>query len=68
MGSYGGTALAYNLAGILGASLAPYLATWLSVRVGLLGIGLYIVVAALVSMLAFLVMQEGRGMTWSVES
>ncbi|NNM51649.1 MAG: MHS family MFS transporter [Pseudomonadales bacterium] len=65
---YSGTALAYNLAGILGASLAPYLATWLSIHVGLLGIGLYIVAAGLVSMLAFLVMQEGRGMSWSVES
>ena len=36
---YTGSSLAFNLAGILGASLAPYVATWLARSYGLRAVG-----------------------------
>ncbi len=51
---YTGASLTFNLAGILGASLAPYAATWLASRHGLASVGLYLSLAALVSLVAFL--------------
>jgi MFS family permease len=51
---YTGTSLAFNAAGIVGASLAPYLATWLATRYGLVAVGAYLAVAGLVSLLALL--------------
>jgi len=46
---YTGTSLAFNMAGILGASLAPYLATWLAGHFGLAFVGYYLSAAALVT-------------------
>jgi hypothetical protein len=46
---YTGASLAFNLAGILGASLAPYLATWLAARHGVGAVGAYLGAAALLS-------------------
>jgi metabolite-proton symporter len=46
---YTGASLAFNLAGIVGASLAPYLATWLATRHGIGAVGAYLGAAALVS-------------------
>src|SRR6202007_2441590 len=43
---YTGSSLAFNLAGILGASLAPYIATWLAKTHGLQFVGYYLSVAA----------------------
>ena len=51
---YTGASLTFNLAGILGASLAPYAATWLASQYGLGSVGLYLAIAAAVSLLAFL--------------
>jgi len=51
---YTGTSLAFNAAGILGASLAPYLATWLATKYGLFAVGAYLSVAGLVSLVAWL--------------
>ena len=51
---YTGASLAFNLAGILGASLAPYAATWLAGRYGLQSVGWYLCVAALLTLLALL--------------
>ena len=51
---YTGTSLAFNAAGILGASLAPYLATWLATKYGLFAVGAYLSVAGLVSLAAWL--------------
>ena len=58
---YTGAATAYNLGGILGASLAPYLAQKLLDLGGLLLVGDYITVAALLSFLAVLSMKETLG-------
>jgi hypothetical protein len=44
--------MTFNLAGILGASLAPYLATTLATRYGLASVGYYLSVAAAVSLVA----------------
>jgi metabolite-proton symporter len=52
---YTGSSLAFNFAGILGASLAPYIATWLATRHGLAYVGLYLAVAAIITLLAVLV-------------
>jgi metabolite-proton symporter len=51
---YTGTSLAFNLAGILGGSLAPYIATTLAMRYSLHAVGLYLSAAALLSLLALL--------------
>jgi len=49
---YTGASLAFNLAGIIGASLAPYIATSLAVRYGLAYVGYYLCLAALLSFVA----------------
>ncbi|MDC7805367.1 MFS transporter [Luteimonas sp BLCC-B24] len=51
---YTGASLAFNLAGIFGASLAPYIATWLAGRHGLASVGLYLAGAAALSLAALL--------------
>lgn len=49
---YTGSSLAFTLAGILGASLAPYVATWLATNYGLQFVGYYLAAAATLSFLA----------------
>jgi metabolite-proton symporter len=57
---YTGAASAYNLGGILGASLAPSLAQVLETAGGIAWVGYYIAVAAAISFLAILSMRETR--------
>ena len=57
---YTGAGAAYNLGGILGASLAPYLAQQLALHGGLAWVGGYISVAAAISLLAVFLMRETR--------
>ncbi|MEO6699388.1 MAG: MFS transporter [Paraperlucidibaca sp.] len=49
---YTGTSLTFNLAGIFGASLAPYAATWLATEFSLAAVGGYMAAAAGLSLLA----------------
>jgi metabolite-proton symporter len=49
---YTGASLTFNLAGILGASLAPYLATMLAKTYGLQYVGYYLSTAAVISLIA----------------
>jgi metabolite-proton symporter len=51
---YTGASLTFNLAGILGASLAPYAATWLATNYGLQTVGWYLSVASVISLVALL--------------
>ncbi|GAB3387878.1 MFS transporter [Massilia agri] len=51
---YTGASLTFNFAGILGASLAPYIATWLATNHGLPSVGWYLSAAAILSLLALL--------------
>jgi MFS family permease len=58
---YTGASLTFNLAGILGASLAPYAATWLATHYGLPTVGWYLSGAALISLLALLPVRSAEG-------
>jgi metabolite-proton symporter len=53
---YTGASLSFNMAGIFGASLAPYIATWLAGKFGLEAVGLYLSGAALLTLLALLLL------------
>jgi metabolite-proton symporter len=53
---YTGTSLAFNFAGILGASLAPYIANRLAFEYGVGFVGLYLSAAGLLSLAALLMM------------
>ena len=57
---YTGASLTFNLGGILGASLAPYVATSLATRYGLGYVGVYLTVAALLTFAALLLIERGR--------
>ena len=57
---YTGAGTAYNLGGILGASLAPYIAQKLVLHGGLSWVGGYISVAAAISLLAAFLIHETR--------
>ncbi len=51
---YTGSSITFNLASILGASLAPYIATWLQGSYGMAAVGYYVLVAALISLVALI--------------
>jgi metabolite-proton symporter len=57
---YTGSSLAFSMAGILGASLAPYVATWLAKRYGLEYVGYYLTASAVVSFVGFGMIRETR--------
>lgn len=57
---YTGASVAFNMAGIFGASLAPYIATALAGRYGLAAVGNYLSAAALLTFLALLVWPRRR--------
>lgn len=57
---YTGASIAYNLGGILGASLAPYIAQRLVIQGGLVWVGYYVSAAAVISFVAVLTMRETR--------
>ena len=57
---YTGSSLTFNLAGIFGASLAPYAATWLAQRYGLPFVGYYLTMAAVISFIGLLSTRETR--------
>ncbi|GAB3697685.1 MFS transporter [Nocardiopsis oceani] len=57
---YTGASAAYNLASLLGASFAPYIATWLAGTFGLGWVGGYLVLVGLITLGALLVSRETR--------
>ena len=57
---YTGASLTFNLAGIVGASLAPYLATYLATRHGLAYVGYYLAGVGVVTLVALLLIDERR--------
>jgi metabolite-proton symporter len=57
---YTGSSLAFSMAGILGASLAPYIATSLAKRYGLAYVGYYLTASAVVSFVGFLMIRETK--------
>jgi metabolite-proton symporter len=58
---YTGTSLTFNIAGILGASLAAPLATWLAKNYGLAYVGYYLSVASLITLIALLFIKNEKG-------
>ena len=58
---YTGSSLAFNLGGILGASLAPYAATWLATHYGLQYVGYYLSVMSAISVVALLMVKRRYG-------
>jgi MFS family permease len=57
---YSGSSLTFNLAGIFGASLAPYAATYLAKNYGLAYVGYYLASGALLSLLGLLASSETK--------
>jgi metabolite-proton symporter len=57
---YTGSSLTFNLAGIFGASLAPYIATYLATNYGLQYVGYYLTGAALLTIIGLLATRETR--------
>jgi metabolite-proton symporter len=57
---YTGSSLAFSTAGILGASLAPYIATWIATRYGLAFVGYYLTTSAAITFLGLLLIRETR--------
>jgi len=55
---YTGASLAFNFAGIIGASLAPYIATWLASHYGLQFVGYYLAGAATITLVALALIQR----------
>ena len=57
---YTGSGIAYNMAGILGAAVAPFIATWLATSYGVAWVGVYLSAAGVLTLLALLLMRETR--------
>jgi MFS family permease len=57
---YSGSSLTFNLAGIFGASLAPYFATALARNYGLQYVGYYLTFAATLSLIGLLMTRETK--------
>lgn len=57
---YTGSSLTFNFAGIVGASLAPYIATWLQANYGLGYVGYYLLGAALITLLCIMLSARGK--------
>ena len=57
---YTGASFSYNLASILGASVAPYIAAWLTGNFGLAYVGYYLTAMAALTLIALLLTHETR--------
>jgi metabolite-proton symporter len=57
---YTGSSLTFNLAGIFGASLAPYAATWLAKNYGLPYVGYYLTGSAVLTLVGLLASRETK--------
>ena len=57
---YTGASLSFNLSAILGATFAPYIATWLATHYGLQFVGYYLSVMAGISVMALLAVKKLR--------
>ena len=57
---YTGSSLAFSTAGILGASLTPYIATWLAKTYGLPFVGYYVTLSAILTTVGLLLIRETK--------
>jgi metabolite-proton symporter len=63
---YTGSGIAYNLSGILGAAVAPFIATWLATKYGVAWVGVYLIVAAILTFIALLLMRETKDISLDI--
>jgi metabolite-proton symporter len=64
---YTGSSLTFNLAGIFGASLAPYIATWLATNYGLQYVGYYLSASALLTLVGLVATRETKDTDLALE-
>jgi metabolite-proton symporter len=57
---YTGSSIAFNMAGIFGASLAPYAATWLAQNYGLQYVGYYLTGSAVLTLVGLVAIRETK--------
>jgi metabolite-proton symporter len=57
---YTGSGIAYNLSSILGAAVAPFIATWLATSYGVEWVGVYLAAAAVLTFIALLFLRETK--------
>ena len=57
---YTGASFSYNVSSILGASVAPYIATWLQANYGLFYVGVYLAAMAALTLIALIATHETR--------
>ncbi len=57
---YTGASVSYNIASLLGASVAPYIATWLANSHGLGWVGVYLAAMAVLTLIALLLSRETK--------
>ncbi|WP_199254192.1 MFS transporter [Mycolicibacterium mengxianglii] len=57
---YTGSGISYNVASILGAAVAPFIATWLATSYGVGWVGVYLMSAAVLTFIALLLMHETK--------
>jgi MFS family permease len=57
---YTASSLSFSLAGILGGSVAPYIATWLAQHHGLPSVGYYLSASGLLTMIGLMMIPETR--------
>ncbi|ELY5871174.1 MHS family MFS transporter [Cronobacter sakazakii] len=57
---YTGASFSYNVSSILGASVAPYIATWLQANYGLFYVGIYLAAMAALTLIALIATKETR--------
>ncbi len=57
---YTGSGISYNVSSILGAAVAPFIATWLATTYGVSWVGLYLFISAALTFVAILAMRETK--------
>jgi len=60
---YTGAGLSFNTAGVLGAAVAPFFATWLATTYGVGWVGVYLSAGGILTFIALLVMRETKGIS-----
>lgn len=57
---YTGSGIAYNVSSILGAAIAPFIATWLVSSYGVAQVGIYLIIVTAITFVAVLTMKENK--------
>lgn len=57
---YTGSGVSYNMASIIGAAVAPFIATWLVKDYGVGWVGVYLAIAGTATLIALIIMKETR--------